>query len=441
VGEYRLNMMCIQITMYSNATTYMSFTICNKNNMFLVHIFILSYVSNIITILKTVHIFIPNHIKVDKVEIFSQLKINPTQHRNQMSHDIEGVNPNRHFPAISLKNEYKIFHNLCGHSLLPRSGGKYRVTDTAIMVLSHLSHGKRVNLPYLIIQHMIGVIQAKQGIGDLPYSMVLTKIFIDFKILFIGEESRRNHNPFTRKNVSHIRTNDFPDSLGLEDVSVAPPDFLKEEEEENPLNNIVNVIIVDNHKNSQQTAPKTSHFSSKIYATTFPLDLNLSHDFSNKIAPISPIPVYNVDNSDLFGSECLNRFINTPQKSINLTGLFTTPPSSELPHIPSIFSSFGSFKSTGTSAKNQLPAEPENPPITNRMIYEMLSSLQEEVINLQECFVVFVYSFFGATDPTADSHGSSSKLSIGSSHLTIALMDPFATLFDVPKGGEVLPLN
>lgn len=57
------------------------------------------------------------------------------------------------------------------------------------MVIYHLTHGKRVNLPYLIIQHMISALKDNKENVGLPYSMALTKIFKEFKLSFIGEEA------------------------------------------------------------------------------------------------------------------------------------------------------------------------------------------------------------------------------------------------------------
>ena len=109
----------------------------------------------------------------------------------------------------------------------------------------HLSQGKRVNLPYLIIQHMISAIQANKSSGGLPYSMILTKIFKDPNILLEGEKFRGATNSFSTKNVSHMKRNNFPGALVLNDLPVAMEEIL--EEEENHLLNIVNVIIIEDH--------------------------------------------------------------------------------------------------------------------------------------------------------------------------------------------------
>jgi hypothetical protein len=80
----------------------------------------------------------------------------------------KNVKPANNFPVTSLKNEYKILYNLCAHSLLPRSRNRYRVHDNDLMILHHLSRGKRINLPYLIIRHMIAALKDTSENGGLP---------------------------------------------------------------------------------------------------------------------------------------------------------------------------------------------------------------------------------------------------------------------------------
>lgn len=67
-----------------------------------------------------------------------------------ISEFFDNVKPSKDFPVMALKNEYKILHNLCTHSLLPRSNNRYSVNDTDLKILYHLTHRKRVNLPYFM---------------------------------------------------------------------------------------------------------------------------------------------------------------------------------------------------------------------------------------------------------------------------------------------------
>jgi len=332
--------------------------------------------------------------KVEKISVLKKLLVHPQ--------------PARDYPITALKNEFKINHNLCTHSLLPRSGSKYRVNDTDLMIIYHLVQGKRVNLPYIIIQHMKNVIQDTKGNGGLPYSMPLTKIFKEFQLSFIGEEAKRIWKPFNSKNVSHIKLNYDVGALALHQIPLHKEEYLKEEEEEeNPLHSLVNAIIVESHRTTQ-SASLNSKESSKIHVSVPHFDLNLSTDlnlssgFGTTHVPISTIPPVDVNNSALFESDCLNKFLNSSPKNID-------PLPSELPPLLSHFSSFGSFRSTATSPINDPPFEPQNPTISNEIIYAELTFLHADVHHLHEYFVAFLFTYYGMVPPAPTFHASSSN--------------------------------
>lgn len=149
------------------------------------------------------------------------------------------------------------------------------------MVIYHLTHGKRVNLQYLIIQHMISALKDNNENVGLPYSMALTKIFKEFKLSFIGEEAERHWKPFNSKNVSHIKLNSSDGALGLHQIPIPREEFLKVEEEENPLHSLVNAIIVESHRTSQ-FASLNSKNSSKfmlqpLISISISLLISISH--------------------------------------------------------------------------------------------------------------------------------------------------------------------
>ncbi|KEH17268.1 hypothetical protein MTR_0028s0290 [Medicago truncatula] len=89
----------------------------------------------ILCFMNQTDIIITTDILYDKVE----------SNRNSVIKEFFGdVKPAKDFPVTALKNEYKILHNLCTHSLLPRSSSRYRVNDFDLMILYHLTRGKRV---------------------------------------------------------------------------------------------------------------------------------------------------------------------------------------------------------------------------------------------------------------------------------------------------------
>jgi hypothetical protein len=108
-------------------------------------------------------------------------------------------------PSSMLKKEFKLLHNLCQHYIFPRTGSKDKVTDNDLLVLHHLSKGIKLNLPHIIIQHMIHV--ANSGIKKvaLPYAMLLTKIFRTFKIDESNQRSENTCTSFGFKNIHHMK--------------------------------------------------------------------------------------------------------------------------------------------------------------------------------------------------------------------------------------------
>jgi hypothetical protein len=104
-----------------------------------------------------------------------------------------------------LKKEFKLLHNLCQHCIFPRTGSLDKVTDNDLLIMHHLSKGIKLNLPYIIIQHMIHV--ANTGIKKvtLPYAMILTKIFRTFKIDESNQRSENTCTSFGFKNIHHMK--------------------------------------------------------------------------------------------------------------------------------------------------------------------------------------------------------------------------------------------
>jgi hypothetical protein len=97
-------------------------------------------------------------IQLEGVEIygnkwFSKLDINRETLIGEMFNEqgAQMTNPSSSF----LKKEFKILHNICLHSIFPRTGSNDKVTENDFLVMHHLSKGIKLNLPYLIIQHLI----------------------------------------------------------------------------------------------------------------------------------------------------------------------------------------------------------------------------------------------------------------------------------------------
>jgi hypothetical protein len=108
-------------------------------------------------------------------------------------------------PSSMLKKEYKLLHNFCQHCIFPRTGSLDKVTENDLLIMHHLSKGIKLNLPYIIIQHMIHV--ANSGIKKvtLPYAMILTKIFRIFKIDETDQMVENSCTSFKFKNIHHMK--------------------------------------------------------------------------------------------------------------------------------------------------------------------------------------------------------------------------------------------
>jgi hypothetical protein len=92
--------------------------------------------------------------------------------------------------SLKLKNSYKLIHDMCRFSLLPRSGSKHSVSD--MMLMYHMSNGIKVNHPYVITQHMIAAARQKKKTTTILYGMMLTTNFCHFDILLSNEKPKSN---------------------------------------------------------------------------------------------------------------------------------------------------------------------------------------------------------------------------------------------------------
>nr|XP_004517023.1 vegetative cell wall protein gp1-like [Cicer arietinum] len=107
--------------------------------------------------------------------------------------------------ATYLKPLPKVFNNMCQHTLLPHCGSHEYVSDNDALLIYHLLNCKRLNLPHVILQHMICAAQKDYKKNTVPYGMVLTKIFRHFGVSLASEKSLIKISKFSTKNLSHMR--------------------------------------------------------------------------------------------------------------------------------------------------------------------------------------------------------------------------------------------
>ncbi|GAU51913.1 hypothetical protein TSUD_416960 [Trifolium subterraneum] len=106
---------------------------------------------------------------------YDQVKISKEELKKKMFTE-EGDKKNAP-PSSMLKTEYKLLHNMCQHSFFPRTGSKDKVTDLDLLMMYHMAKGVKLNLPYIILHHMIHVATSGFKKIALPYAMLLTRVF------------------------------------------------------------------------------------------------------------------------------------------------------------------------------------------------------------------------------------------------------------------------
>nr|XP_004515144.1 uncharacterized protein LOC101494360 [Cicer arietinum] len=113
-------------------------------------------------------------------------------------------NSTRHL-ATYLKPLPKVFNNMCQHTLIPHCGSHEYVSDNDALLIHHLLNCKRLNLTYVILQHMICAANKDYKKNTVPYGMVLTIIFSHFGVSLASEKSLIKISKFSTKNLSHMR--------------------------------------------------------------------------------------------------------------------------------------------------------------------------------------------------------------------------------------------
>ena len=116
---------------------------------------------------------------------------------------VEYTKPDLPFNSTNLKDVPKILHNMIRHTLLPRSGTFEAVTDTDLCIMYHLITKKKLNLCYIILQHMIdSCMNPKQSNVALAYGMHITPILRATKVKLEEEDRDYTFMRFTCKTLA-----------------------------------------------------------------------------------------------------------------------------------------------------------------------------------------------------------------------------------------------
>ncbi|GAU48143.1 hypothetical protein TSUD_302760 [Trifolium subterraneum] len=134
---------------------------------------------------------------------YDQVKISKEELKRKMFTE-EGAKKNSP-PSSMLKTEYKLLHNMCQHSFFPRTWSKDKVTDLDLLMMYHMAKGVKLNLPYIILHHMIHVATSGYKKIALPYAMLLTRVFRLYYADMSNTISENNYYTFSLKNEHHMK--------------------------------------------------------------------------------------------------------------------------------------------------------------------------------------------------------------------------------------------
>ncbi|KAL2511333.1 Uncharacterized protein Adt_16933 [Abeliophyllum distichum] len=75
----------------------------------------------------------------------------------------------------------RVLHNIIAHIIVPRKGHHDEVNHYDVFLLDSILLGRKLNFPYIMIQHMNSVLSGTRP-KALPYGMILTKVFEHFGV-------------------------------------------------------------------------------------------------------------------------------------------------------------------------------------------------------------------------------------------------------------------
>ena len=260
--------------------------------------------------------------------------------------DMEFINNNvfepnsSEFNSANLQKIPKMLNIITQYNILPRKGSFDIVTKNDLMVLYHILFGERLNLPFVLIQHMIATSRNPNRQSCVPYGMMLTKVFQKFLVPLEDEDSLFTIKKFCPKNVKHMKdSEDVSKKRKRDDNDDAGKP--KHERSKLPDHSADQSPILEEHEvllsNFQTQA------SSMVQAT------NVLQSFASKAVKATKVSKFShlfisppkTDFSALFKSDDISKFFNPPafESSVPMSSLhsvqsacpsnFTNKPHSE----------------------------------------------------------------------------------------------------------------
>ncbi|GAU51212.1 hypothetical protein TSUD_286460 [Trifolium subterraneum] len=229
---------------------------------------------------------------------------------------------------------------------------KDKVTDLDLLMMYHMAKGVKLNLPYIILHHMIHVATSGYKKIALPYAMLLTRVFRFYYADMDNTLSENHYYTFSLKNVHHMKKD-------VENPAVDVGIKRKRDVFEKTNLNVLADASGDRLENDLQTDGQTQ-ISGDVDPTTE--SDKLVTTAAATLQGFKPVSV--PQNTTMFSplmtssqgslsSFCTSEFIrniltsDTPEIS---TMSIPNPTDSTLPSIPSSFATFDSFCSSVNAA-------------------------------------------------------------------------------------------
>ncbi|GAU28905.1 hypothetical protein TSUD_59150 [Trifolium subterraneum] len=227
-------------------------------------------------------------------------------------------------------------------------GSKDKVTDLDLLMMYHMAKGVKLNLPYIILHHMIHVATSGYKKIALPYAMLLTRVFRLYYADMDNTISENHYYTFSLKNVHHMKKD-------VETPAVDVGSKRKRDDFEKTNLNVLADVSGDQLENDLQTGEQTQ-ISGDVDPTTE--SDKLVTTAATTLQGLKPVSA--PQNTTMFSplmtssqgslsSFCTSEFIrniltsDTPEIS---TIPIPKPTDSTLPSIPSSFATFDSFCSS-----------------------------------------------------------------------------------------------
>ncbi|GAU32707.1 hypothetical protein TSUD_101280 [Trifolium subterraneum] len=281
---------------------------------------------------------------------YDQVKISKEDLKKKMFTE-EGAMKNA--PSSSmLKTEYKLLHNMCQHSFFPRTGSKDKVTDLDLLMMYYMAKGVKLNLPYIILHHMINVTTSSFKKIALPYAMLLTRVFRLYYANMDNTPSENHYYTFSLKNVSHMnkvvetpaadvgvkRTKDVFTKTSLNVLADASGDRLE------------NDLQTDGHTQISGDVDPTTESDKLVTTAAAALQGFKLVPIPQNTTMFSPLMTSSQGSLSSFcTSEFIRNILTSDSPEIS-TMPIPNPTDSTLPSIPSSFATFDSFCSSVNAA-------------------------------------------------------------------------------------------